>query len=239
MLYKASKLLTLVIYEDQKATKCFEIRRSHIKFILIILPLITFISLGLGIYSLLTVKKRILELEKERPAQIQLLSDQLAEATKEKVDAVNNYDILLKKLNTPASEGALILPLVTPVSGFTDLRNKKLLELNNFRLEKEGNSISCSFDIMNKVEPEKTSGYVFVVLQTGSTMHVHPKQDLPFKAGLTQFDAGDRFTVTRFRPFTADFEVTKSDETFSVKIYVFSRHGDLLLLEEEGPITRK
>jgi len=239
MLYKASKLLTLVIYEDQKATKCFEIKRSHIKLVLIVLPLITFISLGLGVYSLLSVKKRVLELEKERPAEIQQLADKLEVAIKDRADTQRNYDILLKKLNSPSSEGSLMLPLVTPVTGFKDIRGQKLLEMNNFRFERNGNSITCSFDIMNKVEPEKTSGYVFIVLKTASSIQVHPKQNLPFEKGLTSFDTGDRFTVTRFRPFTGEFSVAQTDDEFSVKIFIFSRHGDLVLLEEEGPITRK
>ena len=239
MLYKASKFLTMVIYEDQKATKCFEIKRSHIKSVLIILPLIAFISLGLGIYSLISVKKRVLELEKERPAEIQMLADKLEIAINEKSEAEKSYKQLLKKLNSPSGEGALILPLVTPVTGFKDLRKEKTLELNNFRFEKNENSITCSFDVMNKVEPEKTSGYVFVILKTASTIQIHPKQNLPFDKGMTSFDSGDRFTVTRFRPFTAEFTVLPTDDEFSIKVYIFSRHGDLILLEEQGPITRK
>ena len=238
MLYKASKFLTLVIYEDQKPTKCFEIKKTSLKLLFLLIPLLTFIGLGFGIYSMMTVKKRLLELEKERPAEIQMLADRLEKALVDKNKIKTDYDTLLNKINAPSSESALVLPFINPVKGYKDLRGKKLLEMNNFRLQKTDDQITCTFDIMNKVEPEKTSGYVFAVLKAGSTLEVFPKGILSFDGSLTSFDQGERFTVTRFRPFTAKFTPPKNVSQFSLKIYIFSRHGDLLLLEEKGPINR-
>ena len=239
MLYKPSKFLTLVIYEDQKATKCFEIKKNHLRWLLFILPTLTILGLGLGIYSLLNVKSHVIKLEKQKPLEIKMLVKQLETTITEREDLKKNNETLITKLSAPNTDVPLVLPLILPVNSYKDLSKNGPFELNNFKLNKNSNNITCTFDLVNKTAPDKVAGYVFAVLKAGSSIQIHPAQDLSFDQSLSSFNLGERFAMTRFRPVTATFNNPPSAEKYHVQIFVFSRVGDLMFHSKHGPISKE
>lgn len=243
MLFKPSKYLTLVVYEDSKSTKCFQFPKTQLKIVLTLIPLVIFFSLGLSVMAL-TLRMGPPKIRaprfsndspkyKEQVEKMELQMEELSGVNKELVAKVNQGGTKLpeESLNFWPS-------LLRPGAGFKDLTQNSPIKLENFTPKMlSGGGVQLAFNIAHTLTGEiKTSGHILVMMKAGNSLQFYPKTNENFDQGLTSFNLGETFTVHRFRPVEANFPdpITKGS-TLWFKVLIFNRSGDLLQKQNLGP----
>lgn len=238
MLYKPSKNLTLVVYEDQNATKCFEIRKSQLKTLVIIMPLTLLLfavgALLAGVYF----KNIVQSLKQKEPALIQQLKSEKQVLQQEKSQLGSENANLLQRLQSKDVMVTPTLPFFHPIPGAQDLTSSKPIITENLKTNIKKEKIGISFNLLNNQQvTQKISGHIFVFLKAGNHLQVYPKEGFSFDKSLTSYHLGESFTVSRFRPVEASFPKPSDVQEAMFKIFIFSRKGDLLYKDELGPIA--
>lgn len=240
MIYRPSETLTLLIYEDQRPAKCFEIKKGQVKFLSLVIPLIVLSSVLSVLFIFAYIKNLSTRKTLNGPsfATLQLLQEENGRlvATQKELKELNNT--LMGKIQGTADTTNL-MPLFRPTMGYEDLTGESPLALRNLKTQVMEKSLSLTFDIVN-IHPEqnKVSGFVFAMMKDSDQLTFFPSLKMDLKeAYLTSFDQGESFTVTRFRPVEASFpKPSKSPNQISFKIFIFSKTGDLLFQKSIGPV---
>lgn len=244
MIYKSSKTLTFVIYEDQRPAKCFEVKKGQVKFLFLLIPFIVILSVMTVLFVFAYIKNLKVQSEKEPPPIIEQLKNEKNILLKNQQELQDLNKSLLSKIESSgeSSETTSILPFFRPILGQEDLTGQSPLAIKNLSTQVISNSLKFTFDLVN-IQPEQTkspiTGYVFVLMKDQNLLTIFPP--LPFdlkEAFLTKFDLGEKFTVTRFRPVVANFaRPSHPPHPIFFKIFIFSKTGDLLFQKAIGPIT--
>ena len=246
MLFKPSKYLTLVVYEDSKATKCFQFPKSQLKIVLTLIPLIVVFSLGIStLFLTLKLVGPNIYGQRSTAEPGKKFKDKIEKIELENEELKNiNIDLLAKINSAPISGKETIdtsktwPSILHPSIGMKDLTINSPIKLENFTTKAQGtHGVQLNFNIShNDSGDNKTSGYILVLLKAGNSLLVYPKSNENIEQNFTAFNLGETFTVHRFRPVEAIFPdgVPKATPLW-FKVFIFNRSGDLLQKQTVGP----
>ncbi|MBF0205899.1 MAG: hypothetical protein HQK53_03335 [Oligoflexia bacterium] len=244
MMYSPTKNLTLVLYEDQHPTRCFEFKKNRARLLLIFVSLLFLLLLVSGMFIFSYIRNVTFALEEQRPLMVkefqkekQEVIGNLQELEKSKRELEAQNILLLNKLK--AAKGVeIVFPLIHPPLGSKDLTDKQLLSIDSFKLkERPGTAgrLSFAFNLISNKE-SKVSGHIFILLKSGASVSMYPPQGIASRHNfVTTFDSGEPFSVSHLRPVNASFNLSPAIEkgeklnNLWVEILIFGREGDLLL----------
>ncbi len=234
-LEKSNEEVSIVIYDNPLPPRYFRLRKSFLKKLFFIFPILVILSFGLlSFYSItnstkrMNLKNNIPKLENSETNQINQLKIEIAELTKSQA-------VLTEKLSAPSvnnnSEEPFLMNIKKPY-GMQNLIQNQFVSVDQFLLEQDTDKIYFKFQIISTNPETKIMGHVLVFMLSGPYLNIYPFQELnQFKTGL-KFSSGEPFSVSRLRPTTAIYskKMTSNEATFI--IYIFNREGDLLLVKE-------
>jgi hypothetical protein len=122
----------------------------------------------------------------------------------------------------------------TPV-GFKNLTSEKVANVQrvSFRVKKD--QVIFRFNLANEQKVSKLRGYIFVAQFSKNSLKFYPGYDLAKNNFSIAFNAGESFTVSRFRPTIATFDLPSNGKEIYYRVLVFSKKGDLLIEDNYGP----
>lgn len=242
MLYKPSKNLTFIVYEDQESPKCYKIKKSHLKFIFVSVPVLLGLSLLFLVFGT-TYFKTIEEAKKQEiPAIITDLKEKLAQTEEQNKQLTEIENELTQKLTQTTAPTNAITPTFATIAGMSDRTNKKLVSLESVSTKVAKEEIEFTFTVVKtNYDGEKISGYIFVTQKYLGSRNLYPIPKIEQEDKLIQFNQGEFFSIRRGRPPTAiSFPRPKVTQgQLFYEVIIFSRTGDLLLKEKFGPIANK
>src|SRR5690606_36619076 len=124
--------------------------------------------------------------------------------------------------------------------GFEDYRDKKLARVENYNNQVLNNKVIFKFDLINNhADEDRLSGYITVLQFHSYRVNFYPNLALNSESQLIQYNRGESFTVSRFRPVIAQFPVPSNSANVWYKVYTFSREGSLLSINstKEYPLN--
>lgn len=223
---------------DLQIPRLYHLRKNRLKFGLFIFPTIAGLSLlaMLGTIAYFSqIKERIKE---QRPVIIAQLEGEISNLN-EKINDLEAHSADLTSRLATGSDIEVIglgqIGLIRPIPGMQDLTQKKLLDIENIEVQKQGTRLVLNFNVINTTpEGERLSGYLFAFFTHSNSLQVYPRL-AERQAGVFEmaFTSGESFATQRFRPFEdISFQVlTNQIGQGDLKILVFSRMGDLLYLD--------
>lgn len=236
MLFKTSKDLTLVVYDDFKNAKCFQFSKKQLKFFLTAVPVIVLVSVSVVTAVLLYGQQIIQRIKSSQPEIITQLNDEKKELADEMARVTALNEELVQKLSLAGDTGGEASShqvfLFKAPAGMQDLTEKSPIKISDIRHEITENEIGLEFNIGHNEEfstYSKMSGYILVFFKSGSLLSVYPRFGNSLDSALTTFNAGEPFAFKRLRPVKAIFpKFSQLAESLSFKIMIFSKSGDLL-----------
>lgn len=256
MIQEKSKNFTFVVYENQKPTKCFEFKKSYLRFLFFATP--SLLVMGLMVLLFLIVYLRNIEnIKIQDPPELKALKQERDELAVKAQKLEESNKNLLSKLNSPpiatttattaqkmkqvavtgvatiSAPTTTLYPLLQMQQGMKDLTKTDLLNIGSENFRKSGGQAILGFNIVNKGSEERMTGYTFIVLKGGSFTSLYPSipNNPPYK-----FEQGESFSVSRFRPVEASFDIPANiNKSLSFEILIFAKNGDLLFKKNLGP----
>ncbi len=238
MLYSPRKKITFVLFEDQRTSRSFEFSKFQIKVIISILVVTFFSLLGLSLYLLTNIQNVKEEISRQEPILIKALRKKEKDLSEKlsRLESLNQE--YLEKISTTKLESDALLPLFSPTLGFKDLTSQKILNVENISVSRANDRVNFDFNIVNnQSENSKISGFIFVLMKSGSQLYLYPEREFLFDNALSTFNQGETFTISRFRKVDGYFKDTnfQSNQGY-FKIFIFNRTGDLIHKQSIGPI---
>ncbi len=229
--------LHVVIYEQDKHAKLFQIKKHLIKPFIILLCLSVFISWGLSTYILIE-RKSIVDVAKlQESSKITTLKKEIEELKATQNATLEENKDLLKKISEPSNETEVSLGLIAPPRGMKDRRGEKLLitDTVNYRLNKQ-REIVFSFNLQNNHPQQKrVVGHIIVLVKGRNAVSFYPNNQINNSFPFLNYNTGEVFGTSRFRPVSAVFKNISIEGPLYFEVLVFSSLGDLLHEESFGP----
>ena len=239
MIQSPSKDLTLIVYNSPRRPRYYQLNKRLLKVVLVTVPLLTFISICISFFYSLLLKGQITKMESSVPVQIQRLSSENEMLKAQNKDITKNNLTLTKKISQGLGEETPItsLGLFTIPTGLQDIRDQKLIKIENIFLESENDIINLKFDLTNNtLDGRKLSGHLYVIQFQENIIQYYPDVQLQEKNLRLEFALGESFGFTRFRNTNASFKKISSKKV-KYKVFVFSRDGDFLHYQQLGPFN--
>lgn len=237
-----SEEVSIVIYDSPLPPKYFTFKKSFLRTLLFLAPIIVLAVITLLFFwafesQLKYAKKpKFPELINKEQARILELEGMVKELT------ISNKNLSEKLSTTPEtqapSEVTNLLAIKKPY-GMQNLISKNKVSIDNIRVQFVQNQAKLEFHILSNQE-NRISGHVLVFLISGNQLISYPNVGSTSLLEGIKYTQGEAFSVTRLRPTLANFPLPVA-ETVKFIVYIFSREGDLLLMQEtkEFPVERK
>lgn len=229
-----SQEVSVVIYDSPLPPKYFTFKKSFLKSVLFLTPLILLIIFSalfiwaFGSQLKYAPKPKFPELINKEQARILELEGIVKELN------TSNKSLTQKLSQTPEvqapSEIVNLLAIRKPY-GMQNLISKNSISLDNFKVRYNPGQVELDFHILNPNQYARISGHILVFLVSKNQFMVYPEITTSSLIEGVKYTQGEAFSVTRLRPTLATFSLPASD-TAKFVIYVFSREGDLLLMKE-------
>lgn len=228
---KSSNKLSFILYKNKSVPRYYQLDKGFMRLFFYGLPVITLISILIA-GGLLVYFKQIREMAKRKePAIIQELKQTKTEllAKVEEVQATNK--ILQKKLVTEASDSGLkTMSLFKIPPGQQDLTKSPDLTIDSINSRQASGNYTLKFNLQNNSKnSEKIAGYIFVMMKADNQYSFYPADVFEESEMQMNFDKGEYFATSRFRPVDAKFKMPSKAGDALFKVLVFSRTGDILL----------
>jgi hypothetical protein len=238
MIYRPSKELTLVVYEDQSSPKCFKMKKGQVSIALVALSLffiICFITILLGAVYFKDVSEQI---KKYNPKLVEMLREEKATLLEENTISTQLNQELTNKLSLSKVEVNTVLPVFKATAGYQDLTAKSFAQIESIESDIKENEIIFRFNIVNgQAGDKKLSGHIFILMKSKGQVNIYPQFSEDPSEGLSEYTNGETFTVSRFRPVEASFMRPKDNkDNLYFQVILFNRAGDLILKKKVGPI---
>lgn len=227
--------VSIVIYDSPLPPRYFKFSKKFIKTLFVVVP----ISLGVVLISLLLIGLSSKLKETPGPTLPSVLNDeetkvQSLESEIKSLQASNQE--LQQKLSTQGTAATVqdepFLMGIKKPYGMQNLINDKKVTLDQFELVKNQNNTILKFQIISANPETKVAGHVLVFMISESGLMAYPVEANNLIAGGIKFSMGEPFSVSRLRPTNAEFLHKVSGDSVKFVIYIFSREGDLLLIQE-------
>jgi len=242
MIHNKTKHITLVVYDQNKAAKCFEIKKQTVKVFVSLIVLIVLATSIASLYSYGHFKDKIKNLKAVDPKVVKELRSTNTSLSEQNEDLLADNKRLLNKLKQTDVSGEFepILGFFKPVLNQQDLSSQKQIQVENFNVKSKTSSLEFVFNIINPT-PDKSrrSGHIFVIMKSGPFFSIYPDTETSFEDYITSFDKGETFNVSRFRPVISSFKKPSQLGKLYFKVVIFSREGDLIYTKNTGPFSLK
>ncbi|HLW56829.1 MAG TPA: hypothetical protein VKY27_05555 [Bacteriovoracaceae bacterium] len=225
--------VSIVIYDSPLPPKYFTFKKSFLRTLLFLAPLILLIIFSalfiwaFGSQLKYAPKPKFPELINKEQARILELEGMVKELS------VSNKNLAEKLSSTPEtqapSEVINLLAIKKPY-GMQNLISKNMVTLDNLKMVQSNNQVQLDFHIISMQET-RISGHVLVFLLSNNQLVSYPEVSTNSLIEGIKYTQGEAFSVTRLRPTLASFPRPLVD-TVKFIIYVFTREGDLLLMQE-------
>lgn len=227
--------VAIVIYDAPLPPRYFRFSKKFIRSLVVIAPLLLGLLLaglflwGLGWRAYVSPRPSMPQVLTERDSKVLALESEIA-ALKQSNEG------LTQKLSATApaqgaGEGPYLLAVKRPY-GMQDLTKEKRVSVDQFALEQGPNNVSFKFQILSSVPENKIVGHIVVFMVSASGLMSYPAQTNSVLAEGIKYSDGEPFSVSRLRPTNAEFLHRLSGEDVKFVIIIFSREGDLLLIQE-------
>lgn len=230
--------VAIVVYDAPLPPKYFKVTKRFIKSLFIVVPVIFILLLsalfawGLGtrlkevpapsLPSVLTeTDSKVISLEVEL--------NNLKESNQVMADKLANQE---SSSSTPDEQ---FLMLVKKPYGMQNLVAEKRVSLDQLEVAKDSNRVGLNFSIISSNPETKVTGHVLVFMVSENGVLAYPKDANASVLSGIKYSAGEPFSVSRLRPTKAEFDVRSPGDSANFIIYIFSREGDLLLVQETEP----
>lgn len=225
--------LSFILYKNKNVPRFYEVEKGSFRLFLYGLPIVTIISILISA-SLLVYFKQIREMAKRKEPAIILELKNKSLALQERVEEVlKTNSILEKKLVTGASDSGLnTMSLFKVPPGQVDLTKSPDLAVDTESIEsRQDNGVyTLKFNLQNNSKAqEKIAGHIFVIMKTNNSHDFYPKDVFEENEMQMDFNKGEYFATSRFRPVDAKFRMPEKSTSALFKVLVFSRTGDLML----------
>ena len=243
-MYKPRDILTLVVYEDQQAARCFELKKSQIRMILGLIPILTFLFFTIALFMVNYIKNISQAFNDFKPKIIAEYENEKKDLIKE-VEELKELTVELNQKLQKTDKAETTIPFLIPTIGQKDLTEKKIIRIENPKLENTQFHAILSFDILNGLENTgRLTGYIFVAMKYGANLSIFPA---PYQLDhstnnslLLQFNQGEPFSIAKFRNVKAEFALPKNaNSSVFFEVVTLSRSGDLLVYKTLGPYKIK
>ncbi|MBI2518820.1 MAG: hypothetical protein HYV97_00305 [Bdellovibrio sp.] len=228
---------SFLLYEKRNPPRYFEVQKSTLRLIFFILPLCFALLTGLTYYSLRKYFKIRHQDHQIVPSVVdQFNAERLSLQTEIKDLHALNQELQAKlaapQMLPPSAEGALasnVFDIFTQIHGMKDLSNTNIFTIEDPEVIFIKDQLHFRFNIVNQTkENQKYSGHVFVIFKDENAYHVYPSESMSADNFKIQFNQGEAFATTRFRPVEATFKVPPRGEQGVFNVFIFSRTGDLV-----------
>jgi hypothetical protein len=217
-LKKNDKKLSYILYQEEGSPQFFEVKKSFLKFLFMVLP-VTFIFflatlIFMGVYLKNIKTPNIIHVVEKKP-----LPPPPRKLVAPKIE--------------PLPEGKKIpaLALFKTVENQGDLTGNSKISVTNLTKQEFSEKTQLGFSLENLQSPgTKISGYLFTIVKMENSLIFFPEDAIGIQDFQAEFSKGEKFSFTNLRPFVVTFKKNgKSSGTVRFKIYVFNVRGDLLL----------
>ncbi|MFA5584844.1 MAG: hypothetical protein WDA09_11590 [Bacteriovoracaceae bacterium] len=229
-----SQEVSVVIYDSPLPPKYFTFKKSFLKTLLFVTPLILLIIFtalfiwAFGSHLKYAPKPKFPELINKEQARILELEGIVKELS------ISHKNLTDKLSSTPEvqapSEMVNLLAIRKPY-GMQNLISKNFVSLDNLKVKFTPGQVHLDFHILNSNQDARISGHVLVFLISKNQFIAYPEISTSSLIEGIKYTQGEAFSVTRLRPTLANFSLPASD-TAKFIVYIFSREGDLLLMKE-------
>ncbi|MEK6625358.1 MAG: hypothetical protein AABY86_10340 [Bdellovibrionota bacterium] len=232
-----SSKYSFLLYEKKAPPRYFEIQKSTLRLLFFILPLIFSLLSGLSYYSLRKYFKIRHQEHQIVPSVVDQFNAERSSLQSEIKDLHGLNQELQAKLTSPqmtppASEGALnsnVFDIFTQIHGMKDLSNTNIFTIEDPEVIFIKEQLHFRFNIVNQTKENlKYSGHVFVIFKDENAYHVYPSESMTADNFKIQFNQGESFATTLFRPVEATFKAPPQGEQGNFNVFIFSRTGDLV-----------
>jgi hypothetical protein len=243
MIQDPTKDLTLIVYNTPKPPKYIKINKGLVKSLLFIIPFMVIVSVAFSLFTSFYMKRKLEAAQSQEPKKITALKHQAAKLSAQIDSLQKSNQELTEKISTGSAAtgvAASQLALFNTPLGFEDLRDKNFAKIDNFSNQMINGKVTFKFDLINNQQnSKKLSGYITIVQYHSYGISLYPNISLNNKTPLIQYNKGESFHVSRFRPVIAEFSVPQNSASVWYKIFIFSRTGNLLAMEssEEYPLN--
>lgn len=112
---------------------------------------------------------------------------------------------------------------------FKDRTRPAQLNLSGFNLIETSSTLNFQFNIIpNRIDENKISGYIVVLMKNSSGIFAYPELALSGSQIKIHINRGEPFLTQRFRPVSASFLKPKKFKQNNFLIYIFDRNEDLI-----------
>lgn len=224
-----SKDLTFIVYNAPKAPRYIKVKKSILKSLFILIPLMVIMSIALSQFYAFVFKMENNSLKSNIPVEIQKLKKEKAKISKELAFLQKNNKELINKISKGSSSGSTISSmnlLITPI-GVKDLRSQSIVSIENLKTSSTKNEVKIDFLLMNQ-SSKKVRGFISIMQIQDNLIQFYPKVSLKAdKDYRIEYTQGESFGISNSRETTAIFK-RFSNSSITYKIFIFSNAGDLL-----------
>lgn len=228
--------VSIVIYDAPLPPRYLKFSKKFIRFLYIVVPIfIGIVFITLFLFGLGSRFK-----DTPAPSMPAIVSDEEARmmAMQSEIENLQTSNKLLQdKLSGLAAapvEGTQEEPYLMGIKkpyGMQNLMSQNKVSLGQFELINESNKLAFKFQIISTNPETKVTGHVLVFMLSDKGMMMYPATANASMDEGVKFTMGEPFSVSRIRPTTAEFPYNGSENVRFI-VYIFSREGDLLLINE-------
>ncbi len=266
MIQDSRNELTLIVYDSPTPPRYFRVNKKILKFILFILGIFVILSITGAILVAPYIKKLQSKqgVSKQIQQQLKELENEVIYLKKEKMALIEKNAAL--KVVQVENQPPKAPEVVTSVKNEQELNGQKaqtstlpkpedlldyfkrpqlakslisqnIAQIQRVHFKVESDKAVLKFNLANGDTMAKLRGYIFVTQFSSNSVKFYPHIELTENNFTIDYHLGESFTVSRFRPTEAIFDLPEQDRQIFYKIIVFTREGDLLIEEYHGPFS--
>jgi hypothetical protein len=226
--------IAIVIYDAPLPPKYFRLTKRFVRTLFVVVPVLFVVFMilvllwGVGSRLRNTPRPALPDLTAGPESKIQEMETELKSLQQ------SNQELQTKLSQVPAttSEDDPYLMLIKKPYGMQNLISENRLSLGQLEFVPDNEKISFKFQIISKKPETKVTGHVLVLMVSDAGAMIWPRDTrTPLTQGL-KYSSGEPFSVSRLRPTNAEFLQRPTTESVKFIIYLFTREGDLLLMQE-------
>lgn len=241
------KNLSFILYNREGAPRFYQIPRKSFYYYITIPSIFSLILVcALLIFGLYFGKIRNMASQKD-PETIEKLQLENELIRKELTDISDTNKELQNKLtlfnnfsnSTPSPDGQSTPGQINPdildtlaifrAPLFNTKESYPAFNIEDSEAVVQGQKINFRFNIVNlSKETQKLSGHIFVIMRDDYGVYFYPNNIFEDSEIKINFNRGEVFATTKFRPVEASFPRPLQSSKFLFKIIIFSRTGALI-----------
>lgn len=242
------KNLSFILYNREGAPRFYQVPRKSFYYYVTIPSIFSLVLIcALLVFGLYFGRIRNMASQKD-PETIEKLQLENEQINKELADISETNKELQNKLGlfnnfshtSPTPDGKLApTPQINPdildtlaifrAPLFNTQESYPAFNIEDSEAVVQGAKINFRFNIVNlSKETQKLSGHIFVIMRDDYGVYFYPNNIFEDNEIKINFNRGEVFATTKFRPVEASFPRPQQSSKFLFKIIIFSRTGSLI-----------